>query len=111
MKRIITVSCLLTLLLCLSASARTRQLRKLEKVPVSYGLVIDNSGSFRTIMDKVITIVGDVIEANEAEDEAFLLTFVDTPKIRSSSGVHLQKIRASGCGGEYVRRGRADRDP
>jgi Mg-chelatase subunit ChlD len=52
-----------------------------EKVSVSYGLVVDNSGSFRTLLDKVIAVVSDVVEENTAEDEAFLVTFVDTPKI------------------------------
>lgn len=52
-----------------------------KAAPVSYGLVADNSGSFRPLLDKVITIVSDLVEENAAEDEAFLVTFVDTPKI------------------------------
>ena len=48
---------------------------------MSYGLVVDNSGSFRTLFDKVVTVASDVVEENGAEDEAFLVTFVDTPKI------------------------------
>jgi VWFA-related protein len=52
-----------------------------EKTSVSYGLVVDNSGSFRTLFDKVIAVVSDVVEANRDDDEAFLVTFVDTPKI------------------------------
>jgi VWFA-related protein len=81
MKQILTVSALLVLVLCLSAAAQDRPVPKAEKLPVSYGLVIDNSGSVRTLLDKVITVVTDVVDANEAEDEAFLVTFVDTPKI------------------------------
>jgi VWFA-related protein len=50
-------------------------------VPVSYGLVIDNSGSLRLLLDKVIRLVSDIVDANGPEDEAFLVTFVDTPKI------------------------------
>ena len=49
--------------------------------PVSYGLVVDNSGSFRLLLDKVISVVADVIETQGPNDEAFLVTFVDTPKI------------------------------
>lgn len=49
--------------------------------PVSYGLVVDNSGSFRTMLDKVVAVTSDVVEENGADDEAFLVTFVDTPKI------------------------------
>jgi VWFA-related protein len=52
-----------------------------KSVPVSYGLVADNSGSFRPLLDKVISIISDVVEENGGEDEAFLVTFVDTPKI------------------------------
>ena len=52
-----------------------------EKSPVSYGLVVDNSGSFRMLLDKVITVVSEIVEDNGADDEAFLVTFVDTPKI------------------------------
>ena len=52
-----------------------------EMRPVSYGLVIDNSGSFRMLLDRVITVVSDVIESHGVDDEAFLVTFVSTPKI------------------------------
>ena len=81
MTRSLTAGFLLTLLLCLSARAQAPVDQKAAKAAVSYGLVIDNSGSVRTLLDRVITVVSDVIEANEAEDEAFLVTFVDTPKI------------------------------
>ncbi|MEO6334516.1 MAG: VWA domain-containing protein [Pyrinomonadaceae bacterium] len=54
---------------------------KIEKTSLSYGLVVDNSGSFRTILDKVIDAVSDVVEENRDDDEAFLMTFVDTPKV------------------------------
>lgn len=81
MKRILIASVLLSLFLCLPVTGQESAPQKQEKVAVSYGLVIDNSGSIRTILDKVIAVVSDVIEANEAEDEAFFLTFVDTPKI------------------------------
>ena len=49
--------------------------------PVSYGLVVDNSGSFRLLLDQVITVVSEVVESHGADDEAFLVTFVDNPKI------------------------------
>jgi VWFA-related protein len=55
--------------------------KTVEKVPLSYGMVVDNSGSFRTLLDNVIAVVSDVIEENTDDDEAFLVTFVDTPKI------------------------------
>lgn len=55
--------------------------KAIELAPVSYGLVVDNSGSFRTLLDKVVAVTSDVAEENGADDEAFLVTFVDTPKI------------------------------
>ena len=51
------------------------------QVPVSYGLVVDNSGSYRTLLEKVIKIASGIVDENKSGDEAFLVTFVDTPKI------------------------------
>ena len=81
MKYRLTTTLILAILFCLPALAQERAPQKAEKIPVSYGLVIDNSGSIRTILDNVISVVSEVVESNEAEDESFLLTFVDTPKI------------------------------
>lgn len=69
--------------LCLSAAGQDAAAvqTSVEKSPVSYGLVVDNSGSFRTLLEKVVTVTSDVVEENGPEDEAFLVTFVDTPKI------------------------------
>jgi len=60
------------------------------RTPVSYGLVIDNSGSFRPILEKVIKLASGIIDENNPGDEGFLVTFVDTPKI-----VLRQEITAS----------------
>jgi Mg-chelatase subunit ChlD len=49
--------------------------------PVSYGLVVDNSGSFRLILDKVIELTKDIVEENKGDDETFLVRFTDTQKI------------------------------
>ncbi len=73
-----------TLGLCVHAAgqdASSDPQKKSDTTPVSYGLVVDNSGSFRTLLDKVVTVTSDVVEENGADDEAFLVTFVDTPKI------------------------------
>ncbi len=48
---------------------------------ISYGFVVDNSGSYRPLLDRVITLVRSVAEKNSSGDEAFLVTFVDVPKI------------------------------
>jgi VWFA-related protein len=51
-------------------------------VPLSYGIVVDNSGSYRSMMDKIIEITKDIVEENKADDETFLVRFVSTDKIR-----------------------------
>jgi Ca-activated chloride channel family protein len=48
-----------------------------EESPVSYGLVIDNSGSVRQILDMLARTGGTLIAANRPEDEAFVMRFVD----------------------------------
>ncbi len=76
------------LLLIISVSSIFPQ-RENEKHPVrsaepavSYGLVIDNSGSYRSLFERVVGIVKEIAESKQSEDEAFLVTFVDTDKIR-----------------------------
>ena len=49
---------------------------------LSYGFVVDNSGSFRLLMERVIKLVNFVADKNADGDEAFLLTFVDPQKTR-----------------------------
>lgn len=51
-------------------------------VPVSYGLVVDNSGSYRMILDRVIEAAKDIVEENKADDETFLARFVSSDKIK-----------------------------
>src|SRR5687768_6348485 len=52
-----------------------------EKIPVSYGFVVDNSGSLRQFLERITTLVSDIAEENVPEDEAFLVSFVSTDKI------------------------------
>ena len=84
MNRVIAVLSLCILAFCSSAFGQAKPqppAKPAEKIPVSYGLVADNSGSFRMLLDNVVRVVSDVVEANGVEDEAFLVTFVDTEKI------------------------------
>lgn len=53
-----------------------------KPVPVSYGLVVDNSGSFRLILDRVIELTKDIVEENKGDDETFLVRFTSTERIR-----------------------------
>lgn len=52
-----------------------------EEVPISYGLVIDNSGSLRSQIDKVIDAGKTIVGSNKQGDETFLIRFVDSEKI------------------------------
>ncbi|MGI9106083.1 MAG: VWA domain-containing protein [Pyrinomonadaceae bacterium] len=52
------------------------------EVPISYGLLVDNSGSMRTQLEKVIDSTRTIIEQNKPGDETFLLRFVDSDEIK-----------------------------
>lgn len=54
---------------------------KTANAPVSYGIVVDNSGSFRILIERVIGIVKTIVDANAPGDETFIVTFVDSDKI------------------------------
>lgn len=51
-------------------------------VPVSYGVVVDNSGSARASLDKIVNAVKEIVEANGETDETFLVRFSSADKIR-----------------------------
>jgi Ca-activated chloride channel homolog len=52
-----------------------------EEIPLSYGLVIDNSGSLRSQMDEVVEAGRIVVNGNSPNDETFLLRFISSDKI------------------------------
>jgi VWFA-related protein len=52
---------------------------KREDVPVSLGLIIDNSGSMRDKRKKVETAALDLVLASNHDDEEFVVNFNDTP--------------------------------
>jgi VWFA-related protein len=49
--------------------------------PVSYGLVVDNSGSLRSQANAVVAAAKYILEQNEPADEAFVLRFVSSDNI------------------------------
>lgn len=51
-----------------------------DESPASYGLVIDNSGSMRQILDLLVRTGGTLVAANRPGDEAFVMRFVDAPR-------------------------------
>lgn len=52
-----------------------------EEVPINYGLVIDNSGSLRSQIEKVIDTGKTIVGSNKQGDETFLIRFIDSEKI------------------------------
>lgn len=50
--------------------------------PISYGFVIDNSGSFRKLLEDVIQFIGKVLDEQKPGDEAFFVRFIDSEKIK-----------------------------
>jgi Ca-activated chloride channel family protein len=53
-----------------------------EEVPVSYGLVVDNSGSLRNQIVQVIEAGKTIVDSNKPGDEAFVLRFVSSDEIK-----------------------------
>jgi len=49
---------------------------------ISYGFVIDNSGSFRKLLEDVIQFVGKVLDEQKPGDESFFIRFIDGEKIK-----------------------------
>ena len=52
-----------------------------SEVPTNYALVIDNSGSMRLQLDKVIEAGKIIVNTNRPDDETSIIRFVDSEKI------------------------------
>jgi Ca-activated chloride channel family protein len=52
-----------------------------DDIPVSLGLLIDNSGSMRTLRSRVEAASLTFVRASNPQDEVFVLNFADTPRI------------------------------
>jgi Ca-activated chloride channel homolog len=52
-----------------------------EDVPVSLGLLIDNSGSMRSLRATVLEASRAFVAASNADDEIFVMNFADTPRL------------------------------
>jgi Mg-chelatase subunit ChlD len=59
--------------------------------PLSIAIVVDNSGSYRSIFDRVVKSTTQIIDDVRPGDEGFLVTFVDTPKIVLRQGMTTEK--------------------
>ncbi len=74
--------------------------------PVSYGLVIDNSGSFRLLLESVIKFVKAVVNENGPDDEAFLVRFVSSDKVTMEQGLTTSKMQLADAADEmYIEGG------
>lgn len=52
-----------------------------EDIPVSYGLLIDSSGSLRTQFKGVIDAAKTIVKSNNSTDETFIVRFISTDVI------------------------------
>jgi Ca-activated chloride channel homolog len=52
-----------------------------EEVPINYALVIDNSGSLRSQLEKVIEASKVIVASNKPEDDVCVIRFVNSAKI------------------------------
>lgn len=65
-----------------SASVSPRETPKKDVLPLRYGLLIDNSGSMRAELDKIINVGRAVISNSKQTDEGFLISFTLSDNIR-----------------------------
>lgn len=82
MKTFILFSAIILIFAVSAVSQQKDQESAAAPSPVSYGLVVDNSGSYRLLLDRIIDLVKEVVGSNSADDETFLVTFVDSDKVR-----------------------------
>lgn len=53
-----------------------------EEVPVTYGLVVDNSGSLRSQINQVIEAGKTIVDSNKPGDETFVVRFISSEDIK-----------------------------
>ena len=70
-----------SMLFCVNLVCAQERVQKLNS-GLSYGFVVDNSGSYRLLLERVIKLANSVADKNVDGDEAFLLTFVDPAKTK-----------------------------
>jgi len=79
-----------------------------DDVPVSLGLLIDNSGSMRTLRPRVEAAALAFVRASNPDDEVFVVNFadkvhVDVPMTRNIKAVEANIARADSVGGTALR--------
>ncbi|MCA1629183.1 MAG: VWA domain-containing protein [Acidobacteria bacterium] len=53
-----------------------------ETLPVSYALLVDNSGSMKPVLEMVVRTCGSLVVANKPGDETAIIRFVDSEEIK-----------------------------
>ncbi|HYY94896.1 MAG TPA: VWA domain-containing protein [Pyrinomonadaceae bacterium] len=53
-----------------------------EEVPITYGLVVDNSGSLRNQINQVIEAAKTIVNSNKPGDETFVVRFISSDEIK-----------------------------
>jgi Ca-activated chloride channel family protein len=53
-----------------------------EEVPITYGLVVDNSGSIRNQINQIIEAGKTIVSSNKPGDETFVVRFIDREDIK-----------------------------
>ncbi|MFL6335701.1 MAG: VWA domain-containing protein [Pyrinomonadaceae bacterium] len=53
-----------------------------EEVPITYGLVVDNSGSLRSQIAQVVEAAKSIVESNKPGDETFVVRFISSDEIK-----------------------------
>jgi Ca-activated chloride channel homolog len=53
-----------------------------EEVPITYGLVVDNSGSIRSQINQVIEAGKSIVASNKPGDETFVVRFISSDEIK-----------------------------
>jgi Ca-activated chloride channel family protein len=66
-----------------------------EESPVSYGLVVDASGSQRALLGNIIEVGKNIVSNNKPGDEAFVVRFIDADSIQVEQGFTSNKAALS----------------
>jgi Ca-activated chloride channel homolog len=64
-----------------------------EDIPVSIGIVVDNSGSMRTKRNAVTKAVVNLVQASNANDEVFIVNFNDEPYLDQDFTSKIDQMR------------------
>lgn len=72
-----------------------------DETPLSYGLMIDSSGSVRSQFDGIIRAAEQIVESNRPADETFLVRFIGSDKIETAQEPTSDKARLKKILSEY----------